>query len=163
MPWHSPCALSSLIFDLSKTNALPFSESLDSTGSLSTPISPSGLLKRLRFPPPSGSLLYSISLSSLRYEVFKVRIRGMYLFPNLSVSEMFFRRLSRGKTRSWRTFKTIHEGKSRLRVIPDGLPVLCPALRPALRFRFAPRAFLFVSVLPLRLSPLRFPETIDLG
>ena len=101
--------------------------------------------------------------SSLRYEVFKVRIRGVYLFPNLSVSEMFFRRLSRGKTRSWRTFKTIQEGKSRLRVIPDGLPVLCPALRPALRFRFAPRAFLFVSVLPLRLSPLRFPETIDLG
>ena len=78
-------------------------------------------------------------------------------------SEMLFRRLSRGKTRSWRTFKTIHEGKSRLRVIPDGLPVLCPALRLALRFRFAPCAFLFVSVLPLRLSPLRFPETIDLG
>ena len=103
--------------------------------------------------------------SSLRYEVFKVRIRGVYLLPNLSFqrSEMFFQRLSRGKTRSWRTFKTIHEGKSRLRAIPDGLPVLCPALRPALRFRFAPCAFLFVSVLPLRLSPLRFPETIDLG
>ena len=101
--------------------------------------------------------------SSLRYEVFKVRIRGVYLFPNLSVSEMLFQRLSRGKTRSWRTFKTIHEGKSRLRVVPDGLPVLCRlcASRSAFALRLA--HFLFVSVLPLRLSPLRFPETIDLG
>ena len=52
---------------------------------------PAVFLKRLRFPPPSGSLLYSISLSSLRYEVFKVRIRG-----GISFQASLFQRCSSG-------------------------------------------------------------------
>ena len=91
MPWHSPCALSSLIFDLSKTNALPFRN-------LSIPLE---VFRLLSHRPASFSVSASLRrpvpcftrfrFSSLRYEVFKVRIRGMYLLPNLS-----FQRCSSG-------------------------------------------------------------------